>query len=573
MGQAATDSHVQSQSSLFKNRTSFMQLDVRPCLNSSKVFSSVLRERFNFASAACAALVIYSSSGIKSPSAVLNGNKDVYMLVPCTNYKSFSPLKWLSDLIFSSTFSHDASAAISLSSIIVELCSELRIDTIVLSNEEYFSSSFKKVRLFGSTKYGAGPPDWKPIANLDASPIRGPQVFNLEASSSFVRYLKFEFESFYGHEFYCPVTFLAVYGTTMIDELRQEIAKNPTLSSNTSHDAPKNSKKMDHFVKVSKHKKYQMLCLRNGTKSMERPQYYQYANRNISSLLFETLDSNGRDFLAIFKNHPPFEASVLFEKNKSEAFDVISGNNIFKVIIDRIGFLESQTDTLSSRLLTSFSELDALRRSMLDIQKLGTNFSSIFAPQGHISESSKDPGAPRGGLINNLHDIVKTERFFSFWDKNTGSNGLLILLIFLFSFAINWWIFRQFSKKKETPSSSPVMGPSSSSPTLLPSQLEDASTLILDTPIQPPANTIMLDSEVMLFPTVDPSLTKSSLLTSNDHLLKTPNDANGDSHLASSPKSPLLMKGMSHRRAFSICMHERDGRYRSKSMPPPSICK
>ncbi|KAM0683881.1 hypothetical protein MDAP_000618 [Mitosporidium daphniae] len=561
-----------------KNHSSSIYSGVKPYFNSSKVFSSVLKERFNFASAACAALVIHSSLGIKSPSAILSPNKDVYMLIPCTNYKSSSTLKWLSSFLFTSTQTQITNSA-SISNIIVELCSELRIDTIVLSNEEYFSSSFKKVGLFGSARYGAESPDWKLIANLEASPTRGPQVFNLEGSSSFVRYLRFEFESFYGHEFYCPVTFLAVYGTTMIDDLRQEIAKNPMPHSNTSFQENfRITKKADPGKETPDINEHRRSCPSNNNTSKNNQHRAHAHHRNINSnlsLLFQMLDSN-KHFRTLFKAHSSDGSPLFFEKNESESSDVISGNNIFKLIIDRVGLLESQTDSLASQLLETSSELNALRHSMAKVQTWDVNF-SFCSFESRLPESVTEPGIARSGYINNLYDVLKIERFVYFWNKDSELNGVfLLLLIVVFSIFINWWIFWRFSKRKRAPSSSSSSSSSSvkgalssaSSPIIMHSNFDEISALILNTPTQPSINPIMLDPEVMLFPTVDPSLTKSSLLKNNDHLLSTPT-GNGCLFAPSSPKSPLLERGALGRTSSSFTRER--CKFRSKSMPRMNV--
>jgi hypothetical protein len=42
-------------------------------------------------------------------------------------------------------------------------------------------------------------------------------------SDSHLRYLKVEFQSHYGHEYYCPITLLKVYGHTLVEDLREQV--------------------------------------------------------------------------------------------------------------------------------------------------------------------------------------------------------------------------------------------------------------------------------------------------------------------------------------------------------------
>ena len=91
-------------------------LEKEPKINSPKV---------NFASAECGAKVVRSNKELKSPSAILVKNTDTYALNPC------SEKIWIN----------------------IELCEEVKIDSITLANLEYFSSQFKDFDLFGSLMY------------------------------------------------------------------------------------------------------------------------------------------------------------------------------------------------------------------------------------------------------------------------------------------------------------------------------------------------------------------------------------------------------------------------------------
>lgn len=108
-----------------------------------------LRDRTNYASFDCSATLIRSSKSTKSASAILSSKKDRYMLTPCAEKEKY---------------------------VIVELCDEIQIDTIVLANLEFFSSMFKLFRVSGGTAYPESAGTWRDIGTFRASNARGMQV-------------------------------------------------------------------------------------------------------------------------------------------------------------------------------------------------------------------------------------------------------------------------------------------------------------------------------------------------------------------------------------------------------------
>jgi hypothetical protein len=77
-------------------------------------------ERFNYASFDCAATVLKTSLESKGSSSILVENKDSYMLTACSVANKF---------------------------LIVELCNDILVDTVVLANYEFFSSMFRSFRI------------------------------------------------------------------------------------------------------------------------------------------------------------------------------------------------------------------------------------------------------------------------------------------------------------------------------------------------------------------------------------------------------------------------------------------
>ncbi|KAL9584520.1 MAG: hypothetical protein Q9212_002064, partial [Teloschistes hypoglaucus] len=162
----------------------------------SKSAGQTCKERSNYASFDCAATMLKTNPECKSATSVLVENKDSYMLNLCSADNKF---------------------------FIVELCTEILVDTVVLANFEFFSSIFRTFRVSVSDKYPAKPDKWRELGIFEAKNSRGLQAFAIEEPQIWARYLRIEFLTHYGHEYYCPVSLLRVHGTTMMEEFNREL--------------------------------------------------------------------------------------------------------------------------------------------------------------------------------------------------------------------------------------------------------------------------------------------------------------------------------------------------------------
>ncbi|KAJ5795095.1 Sad1/UNC-like C-terminal [Penicillium paradoxum] len=153
------------------------------------------KERFNYASFDCAATVLKTNRECKGSSSVLIENKDSYMLNECRAQNKF---------------------------LILELCDDILVDTVVLANYEFFSSIFHTFRVSVSDRYPAKPDQWKELGVYEARNTREVQAFAVENSLIWARYLRIEFLTHYGHEFFCPVSLIRVHGTTMMEEYKHD---------------------------------------------------------------------------------------------------------------------------------------------------------------------------------------------------------------------------------------------------------------------------------------------------------------------------------------------------------------
>ena len=151
------------------------------------------KERFNYASFDCAATVLKTNPQCQGSSSVLVENKDSYMLNECRAPNKF---------------------------IILELCDDILVDTVVLANYEFFSSIFHTFRVSVSDRYPAK--QWKELGVYEARNTRELQAFPVENPLIWARYLRIEFLTHYGTEFYCPLSLVRVHGTTMMEEYKHD---------------------------------------------------------------------------------------------------------------------------------------------------------------------------------------------------------------------------------------------------------------------------------------------------------------------------------------------------------------
>ncbi|KND03647.1 uncharacterized protein SPPG_01119 [Spizellomyces punctatus DAOM BR117] len=160
----------------------------------STVNSNISKERFNYASFDCGALILANNRGASSVTSILHNNKDAYMLNKCSA-KRF---------------------------VVVELCEDILVDTVMLANFEFFSSMFKDFQIYASDRYPPKDNEWTLLGQFRAKNIRDFQYFKVHNPRIWARYLRVNFLSEYGHEYYCPLSMLRVYGTTMMEEMKAE---------------------------------------------------------------------------------------------------------------------------------------------------------------------------------------------------------------------------------------------------------------------------------------------------------------------------------------------------------------
>ena len=154
------------------------------------------KERSNYASFDCAATIMKTNKEITGSTSILVENKDSYLLNKCSAKNKF---------------------------FIVELCDDILIDTVVLANFEFFSSSFRTFRVSVSDRYPVKADKWRELGTYEARNSREVQAFLIETPQIWARYLRIELLTHYGNEYYCPISLLRVHGTTMMEEFNHDL--------------------------------------------------------------------------------------------------------------------------------------------------------------------------------------------------------------------------------------------------------------------------------------------------------------------------------------------------------------
>jgi len=121
-----------------------------PPVSASPHFRVPLTDRFNYASVDCSARVHTAHGGAKSAANILSSQRDRYMLSPCGAKPQF---------------------------VVVELCDDIRIDTVQLANFEFFSGVFEEFTVSVAKTYAAADAEgWTVVGTYVGKNVRGVQV-------------------------------------------------------------------------------------------------------------------------------------------------------------------------------------------------------------------------------------------------------------------------------------------------------------------------------------------------------------------------------------------------------------
>ncbi|XP_004141528.1 SUN domain-containing protein 4 [Cucumis sativus] len=164
---------------------------------------------YNYASASKGAKVLAFNKEAKGASNILGKDKDKYLRNPCSAEEKF---------------------------VVIELSEETLVVTIEIANFEHHSSNLKEFEVHGSLVY---PTDvWFKLGNFTAPNAKHAHRFVLK-DPKWVRYLKLNFLTHYGSEFYCTLSTVEVYGMDAVEMMLEDLISaqhKPSISDEATHD-------------------------------------------------------------------------------------------------------------------------------------------------------------------------------------------------------------------------------------------------------------------------------------------------------------------------------------------------
>lgn len=164
--------------------------DGKTPIHRSKDAGKTCKERFSYSSFDAGATILKAGPQAQNAKAILVENKDSYMLLECSAQSKY---------------------------VIVELSDDILIDTIVIANFEFFSSMVRHFRVSVSDRYPVKMDKWREVGIFEAANSRDIQAFLVENPQIWAKYVRLEFLTHYGNEYYCPVSILRVHGSRMLD--------------------------------------------------------------------------------------------------------------------------------------------------------------------------------------------------------------------------------------------------------------------------------------------------------------------------------------------------------------------
>ncbi|PHH49527.1 Uncharacterized protein slp1 [Ceratocystis fimbriata CBS 114723] len=187
-------SQSESRSQSTTSATSTVTDEVKLVYHPSKDAGKTCKERFSYASFDSGATVLKTTPGAKNAKAILRENKDSYLLLECAIKNKF---------------------------VIIELSDDILVDTVVIANFEFFSSMVRRFRVSASDRFPVKSEKWVDLGSFEARNSRDIQAFLVENPRIYARYIRIEFLSHYGTEYYCPISLVRIHGTTMIESWKE----------------------------------------------------------------------------------------------------------------------------------------------------------------------------------------------------------------------------------------------------------------------------------------------------------------------------------------------------------------
>ena len=167
----------------------------------------------DYAAKSAGAVILDSSpNSFQGVSHLLQQDRDKYAIVPCGGGN---------DVATTTT-----SASSSTKYVVIGLSEDILVKQFAIANYERYSSHMKEIRLFGSVSTNAirQPSHWIHLGDFTAqrnTHQNEKQTFDL-VEPTWARYLKVEFISHYGDEYYCTISQISVHGSTVLQGFHEQ---------------------------------------------------------------------------------------------------------------------------------------------------------------------------------------------------------------------------------------------------------------------------------------------------------------------------------------------------------------
>src|ERR1700710_3072683 len=99
-------------------------------------------------------------------------------------------------------------------------------------------------RVSVSDRYPVKMEKWKDLGTYEARNSREIQAFLIENPQIWARYIRIEFLSHYGNEYYCPLSLVRVHGTRMLESWKETEA----IGEDDDSEDGKDQADEEHFV-------------------------------------------------------------------------------------------------------------------------------------------------------------------------------------------------------------------------------------------------------------------------------------------------------------------------------------
>ncbi|KAI9298343.1 hypothetical protein K502DRAFT_362500 [Neoconidiobolus thromboides FSU 785] len=367
------------------------------------------KDRFNYASKDCAANIMSTNPSSRNPSAILDKNKDRYLLDKCSSERY----------------------------IVVELCQEIEIQTLLLANFEFFSSTFKRFDLYASDAYPPQKEGWYFAGSFEALNIKNFQAFDVNVKG-YMKYLKIEFKSHYGNEYYCPISEIKVFGPTMStilagflnnpEEPETQLIKKENFEAVSMEDEGIKDNE-EEIEDIKENKEEEIKVIENESKGTEKKsEIFENQQNNISQFI------ESPHLTTSFNNLPIIPTSSTqcckkklvhlfnFEPKISYAvtpYDKYQLKRLFK--LEYCKAILSYTDSLKlnhNMVKTKFKKESNTEEEFKTMSSLTTEskFQDILTEMSESEDNIKQPEPTDGENINNNNGNNNS-------NKNNNNNG------------------------------------------------------------------------------------------------------------------------------------------------------